>query len=96
MNVFRALGLVEVLGSADAIQAVDVMLKTSEVEFQTWHTKCGGHTTVFGGGDGGCGAGENRSSLRDHQDGCDLQSFRGGGASGAGKPGEQQICESGV
>ena len=39
MNVFRALGLVEVLGSADAIQAVDVMLKTSEVEFQTWHTK---------------------------------------------------------
>ncbi|MCI8737367.1 MAG: BMC domain-containing protein [Lachnospiraceae bacterium] len=51
MNVFRALGLVEVLGSADAIQAVDVMLKTSEVEFQTWHTKCGGHTTVFVSGD---------------------------------------------
>ena len=35
MNVFRALGLVEVLGSADAIQAVDVMLKTSEVEFHS-------------------------------------------------------------
>lgn len=51
MNVFKALGLVEVLGSADAIRAVDVMLKTSEVEFQTWHTKCGGHTTVFVSGD---------------------------------------------
>lgn len=51
MNVFKALGLVEVLGSADAVQVVDLMLKTSEVEFQTWHTKCGGHTTVFLSGD---------------------------------------------
>lgn len=51
MKVFKALGLVEVLGSADAIRVVDLMLKTSEVEFQTWHTKCGGHTTVFLSGD---------------------------------------------
>lgn len=51
MNAFKALGLVEVLGSADAIQVVDLMLKTAEVEFQTWHTKCGGHTTVFLSGD---------------------------------------------
>lgn len=51
MKVFNALGLVEVLGSADAIQVVDLMLKTAEVEFQTWHTKCGGHTTVFLSGD---------------------------------------------
>ena len=28
-------------------QVVDVMVKTSDVEFQTWHTRCGGHTTVF-------------------------------------------------
>ncbi|MGN0411398.1 MAG: BMC domain-containing protein [Lachnospiraceae bacterium] len=49
--MFRALGLVEVLGSADAIQVVDVMVKTSDVEFQTWHTRCGGHTTVFVSGD---------------------------------------------
>lgn len=47
MKVFEALGLVEVLGSADAIRAVDVMVKAAAVEFQTWHTKCGGHTTVF-------------------------------------------------
>ena len=33
--MFRALGLVEVVGSADAIQVVDVMVKTSDVEFQT-------------------------------------------------------------
>lgn len=51
MNVFKALGLAEVLGSADAIRTVDVMLKTSGVEFQTWHTRCGGHTTVFISGD---------------------------------------------
>lgn len=51
MKVFNALGLVEVLGSADAIRVVDLMVKTAEVEFQTWHTKCGGHTTVFVSGD---------------------------------------------
>lgn len=49
--MFRALGLVEVNGSADAIQVVDLMVKTSDVEFQTWNTKCGGHTTVFVSGD---------------------------------------------
>lgn len=32
-------------------QVVDVMVKTSDVEFQTWHTRCGGHTTVFVSGD---------------------------------------------
>lgn len=48
---YGAFGLVEVLGSSNAIVVVDQMLKTSEVEFQTWHTKCGGHTTVFLSGD---------------------------------------------
>lgn len=48
---YGALGLVEVLGSSNAILVVDRMLKTSEVFFQTWNTKCGGHTTVFMSGD---------------------------------------------
>lgn len=46
-----AFGLVEVLGSAHAIVVVDQMLKASEVDFETWHTKCGGHATVFLSGD---------------------------------------------
>lgn len=45
--MLEALGLVETVGSADAVLVVDLMVKTSDVEFQTWHTKCGGHTTVF-------------------------------------------------
>lgn len=48
---YGAFGLVEVLGSSSAILVVDRMLKTSEVFFQTWNTKCGGHTTVFMSGD---------------------------------------------
>ncbi len=48
---YGAFGLVEVLGSSNAIMVVDEMLKASEVEFQTWHTRCGGHTTVFLSGD---------------------------------------------
>ena len=44
---YGAFGLVEVLGSSNAVTVVDQMLKTSEVEFRTWHSKCGGHTTVF-------------------------------------------------
>ena len=48
---YGAFGLVEVLGSANAVLVVDQMLKTSEVEFRTWDTKCGGHATVFMSGD---------------------------------------------
>ena len=48
---YGAFGLVEVLGSSNAIIVVDQMLKTSEVSFSTWHTKCGGHATVFLSGD---------------------------------------------
>lgn len=48
---YGAFGLVEVLGSSNAVMVVDQMLKTSEVDFRTWHTKCGGHTTVFLSGD---------------------------------------------
>ncbi len=48
---YGALGLVEVLGSCNAVVVLDQMLKTSEVEFRTWHTKCGGHATIFINGD---------------------------------------------
>lgn len=46
-----AYGLVEVLGSSNAIVCVDKMVKTSDVYFKTWNTKCGGHTTIFMAGD---------------------------------------------
>ena len=48
---YGAFGLVEVLGSANAVLVVDQMLKTADVEFCTWDTKCGGHATVFMSGD---------------------------------------------
>lgn len=48
---YGAFGLVEVLGSSNAVRVIDQMLKTSEVTFRTWHSKCGGHTTVFLSGD---------------------------------------------
>ncbi|MCI6005229.1 MAG: BMC domain-containing protein [Blautia sp.] len=48
---YGAFGLVEVLGSSNAILVVDQMLKTSDVSFRTWNTKCGGHATVFLSGD---------------------------------------------
>ena len=48
---YGAFGLVEVLGSSNAILVIDQMLKTSDVEFRTWHTKCGGHATIFLSGD---------------------------------------------
>ena len=48
---YGALGLVEVLGSSNAVVVVDQMLKTSDVSFRTWNTKCGGHATVFLNGD---------------------------------------------
>ena len=48
---YGALGLVEVLGSCNAVVVLDQMLKTSNVVFRTWHTKCGGHATVFLSGD---------------------------------------------
>ena len=46
-----AYGLVEVLGSSNAILCVDKMVKTSDVYFKTWNTKCGGHVTIFMAGD---------------------------------------------
>ena len=47
----QAVGLVETLGSASAVMIVDKMLKTSQVSYECWNTKCGGHVTVFLSGD---------------------------------------------
>ena len=44
---YGALGLVEVLGSCNAVVVLDQMLKTSDVEFRTWHTKCGVKVPIF-------------------------------------------------
>ena len=49
--MFQALGLVETLGSADAVIVVDKLLKTAEVSYETQNTRCGGHVTVFVSGD---------------------------------------------
>ena len=46
-----AFGLVEVLGSASAVLVVDQMLKTSDVEYESRQTKCGGHVTSVVSGD---------------------------------------------
>ena len=48
---YGAFGLVEVVGSGNAILVIDQMLKTSDVSFFTWQTECGGHATVFLTGD---------------------------------------------
>ena len=44
---YGAFGLVEVVGSSNAILVIDQMLKTADVSFLTWN----GHATVFLTGD---------------------------------------------
>lgn len=48
---YGAFGLVEVVGSSNAVIVIDQMLKTADVFFLTWNGKCGGHETVFMTGD---------------------------------------------
>ena len=48
---YGAFGLVEVVGSANAVRVVDQMLKAADVNYETWHTRCGGHTIVFMSGE---------------------------------------------
>ena len=43
---YGAFGLVEVVGSSNAILVIDQMLKTSDVSFLTWQTKCGDVSAV--------------------------------------------------
>jgi ethanolamine utilization protein EutM len=47
----NALGFLEVSGTVAAIEALDAMLKTAQVEFVTWEKKLGGRlvTVVVGG-----------------------------------------------
>ena len=45
--MFNALGLVETIGSSNAVLVVDRLVKTAEVVYQTKSTRCGGHVTVF-------------------------------------------------
>ncbi|MBR3606469.1 MAG: BMC domain-containing protein [Lachnospiraceae bacterium] len=47
----EAVGLIETVGSSSAIIIADKMLKTAAVSYECWHTKCGGHVTVFLSGD---------------------------------------------
>ena len=44
---YSAFGLVEVLGSANAVIVADQMLKIAEVTYVTQDTKCGGHVLLF-------------------------------------------------
>lgn len=44
---YSAFGLVEVLGSANAVIVTDQLLKIAEVSYVTHDTKCGGHALVF-------------------------------------------------
>ncbi len=48
---YGAFAIVEVLGNSNAVVCVDQMLKTSDVHFLSWNTKCGGHTTLVMGGE---------------------------------------------
>ena len=38
----KSLGLIELPNFADAVEAIDVMLKSAEVKFLTWEKKLGG------------------------------------------------------
>lgn len=48
---YGAYGLVEVRGEANAVIVLDQMLKTSEIEYETKDTKCGGHVLIFVSGE---------------------------------------------
>ena len=43
---YGAFGLVEVLGSCNAVMVIDQMLKTADVSFRTWNGKCGDVSAV--------------------------------------------------
>ena len=51
MAAYGAVGLVEVLGEANAVIVLDQMLKAAEVRYETQDTKCGGHALIFVSGD---------------------------------------------
>ncbi|MEE1114695.1 MAG: BMC domain-containing protein [Eubacterium sp.] len=51
MAVYGALGLVEVLGSANGVLVLDRMCKTSGVKYEARYTRNGGHDTVVVSGE---------------------------------------------
>ncbi len=43
----KAIGIIELPNCADAVQALDIMLKTAEVRFLTWEKKLGGRLVTI-------------------------------------------------
>lgn len=43
----KSLGLIELPNLADAVEALDVMLKTADVKFLTWEKKLGGRLVTI-------------------------------------------------
>ena len=43
----KSIGLIELPNITDAIQALDVMMKTAEVKFLTWEKKLGGRLVTI-------------------------------------------------
>lgn len=43
----KAIGIIELPNCADAVQALDIMLKTAKVSFFTWEKKLGGRLVTI-------------------------------------------------
>ena len=43
----KSLGLIELPNLADAVEALDIMLKTADVKFLTWEKKLGGRLVTI-------------------------------------------------
>ncbi len=43
----KAIGLIELPNLADAVEALDIMLKTADVKFLTWEKKLGGRLVTI-------------------------------------------------
>ena len=43
----KSLGMIELPNLADAIQAADLMLKTADIQFETWEKKLGGRLVTI-------------------------------------------------
>ncbi len=43
----KSLGLIELPNLADAIEALDIMLKTADIKFVTWEKKLGGRLVTI-------------------------------------------------
>ena len=73
---YGAFGLVEVVGSSNAVIVIDQMLKTADVSFLTWNGKCGGHETVFMTGHRCRPGSQRKPAMRDRFRSRNLQSIR--------------------